>query len=370
MDSDVKWTLAVRFLTDSLSDDEKATWDEILKQDPVFRESFRKVEAAWQDAAHLPNGPIDADADWRNVLERVRELGNGSNVPNTADNVRRFPVWLKYAATIALLGLTGVYLWFSETPAVESLPASSLTRVEAPVGSKSFVTLPDGSTVWLNAGSKLSFDSGFGIHSRDLHLEGEAFFDVAKQDVPFTVHTAHYDIAVLGTAFNVSAYPDDHQFVTTLVRGSLKVVRNTPDGAKEEILLKPNEQVVFSSQPKPQPAAVASPDPSDEKLVVETAVDVETQTAWKDGWLAMQGESLEELSRKMERLYNIKIEFKEESLKHYRYTGRIRQLSLEQVLKALSLTSPVTFAIDEEKVTLSENKETKSKYQSLQTPRQ
>lgn len=367
MNPDYKWHLATKFLTDTLAAEEKTAWEELLQNDPIFYEEFKKVEAHWKNAKNLPYDKINVSADWELVLEKVRKEKLSHDF---APHRRTSWGWLKYAAVITVACLAGMYVWLKEEPAKPSPSGSSFTRIEAPAGSKTFVTLPDGSTVWLNAGSRLSFDNAFNNGNRDLHLEGEAFFDVVKKDIPFTVHTQYYDIAVLGTAFNVSAYPDDKEFVTTLVRGSLKVVRNTSDGDKEEILLKPNEQVVLRREPERinKPSTAAAPAPKEE-IVVETEVDVENETAWKDGWLAMQGESLEELSRKMERLYNIKIEFRDESLKHYRYTGRIRQLSLEQVLKALSLTSPVKFAIDEQTVVLSENKQTKSKYQSLQTPR-
>ena len=104
------------------------------------------------------------------------------------------------------------------------------------------------------------------------------------------------------------------------------------------------------------------------RYTVDRGIDAEMETAWKDGWLSVQGESLLELARKLERLYDIKINFEEKTLENYRYTGRLRQLSLEQVLKALSLTSPVAFTIDEKKVTLREDKSSTSKYRSLQNP--
>ena len=361
MDLEFKWYLAAKFLTNSLTDDEKLAWDDLLETDRVFYLEFQTVEAQWYAAENLHT--VDSHADWKLVLEKIRK-GKSSYAQQTSRT------WLKYAAAILLVVcLAGSVVWFFRPHNAPMQTVASRTRIEAPAGSKTFVTLPDGSTVWLNAGSKLSFDNAFSNNNRDLELVGEAFFDVVKSDIPFTVHTQAYDIAVLGTAFNVSAYPEDPEFVTTLVRGSLKVIRNASSGSKEEILLKPNEQVRLANQPKQkeEPSSPV-PAPSKEKLVVETVADVVKETAWKDEWLVMQGESLEALSRRMERLYNIKIKFEEEGLKSYRYTGRIRQLSLEQVLKALALTSPVDFTVDEQTVVFSENKETKSKYrQSLQT---
>lgn len=373
MDTERKWYLAARFLTDSLTAAEKADWDILLQQDEAFNEQFKQVAEHWRTAKTLPYHTItslDPQADWQVVLARIRHEGFGAPraVPPTSSRA-----WLKYAAVL-LIGITvGLAGWYAVHVTLYTAPTASLMHVEAPAGSKTFVTLPDGSTVWLNARSKLSFENSFGHKHRSLTLEGEAFFDVVKSTTPFEVHTSRYDIAVLGTAFNVSAYPDDLQSVTTLVRGSLKIIpNNTTEGQPKEILLKPREKYRIAEQPTVSTVDSATgpayTQHAKKAPAVETNVDVETETAWKDDWLIMRGETLEALSHRMERLYNITITFSDASLKDYRYTGRIRQLSLEQVLRALALTSPVKFTINEQQVVFSENKKTKSKYtESLQT---
>jgi ferric-dicitrate binding protein FerR (iron transport regulator) len=228
-----------------------------------------------------------------------------------------------------------------------------MTVVEAPPGARTSVTLPDSSKVWLNANSRISFNASYGADNRNIVMEGEAFFDVVKNDIPFFIETPMYNISVLGTAFNVKAYPDDSESSTTLVRGSLKVTRGA-----EEVTLKPNEKVVVLKRAVNAGAKT---------LALETNVDAGLATAWKEGWLSVQSESLLELAKKIERLYDVKISFQDKELESYRYSGRIRQFSLEQVLKALSLTSPVEFTIQEKRVVLRENKTDKSKYKSVQT---
>ena len=126
--------------------------------------------------------------------------------------------------------------------------------------------------------------------------------------------------------------------------------------------LKPNEKVIASR------ADTSNASAGNYIFNHERGIDAENETSWKDGWLSVNGESLYELARKIERLHDVKINFENEELKAYRYTGRLRQLSLEQVLKALALTSPVEFTIDEKNVILRENQSTKSKYRSLQAP--
>ena len=129
-------------------------------------------------------------------------------------------------------------------------------------------------------------------------------------------------------------------------------------GKVDEYLLTPNDRLALRSHV-----------PAGERpgVMFEKNIDAVAETEWKDGWLTVRGESLDALSKKIERLYNVKIRFEDEALKNYRYTGRIQQFSLEQVLKALSLTSPIDFVIHEKSVTLRENKTAKSKYE-LQAP--
>lgn len=352
------WQLAAKVLSGSgLEAEEQLAW-EALQTDSQFQLEYAQVKKYWQQLEGLPYGQIDASQDWQTVWNRIQH-----QVPATATSRRLVAPWLRYAATIAVcVGMAFFAGWKLSGPASGS-GAHALTTIEAPPGSKTRITLPDSSTVWLNAKSRLSFNENFGIDNRTLALEGEAFFDVVKSTMPFRVRTPLYDVAVLGTAFNVKAYADDDRVITTLVHGSVRIERKSDAGATEVIMLKPNEKVTAFRATHGGPAFSGN-----YRYTVDRGIDAEMETAWKDGWLSVQGESLLELARKLERLYDIKINFEEKTLENYRYTGRLRQLSLEQVLKALSLTSPVAFTIDEKKVTLREDKSSTSKYRSLQNP--
>jgi ferric-dicitrate binding protein FerR (iron transport regulator) len=329
----------MKALTSGLDSKENVEWNGYL-MDPQFRLEFEAVKKNWDAAATLPYRHINAAEDWKLIQNRIE-----------AKPSKKLPYFLRYAAVI-VFALCIVYYF---TQIDRDNGESRLTAIEAPAGTRTVVTLPDSSKVWLNAHSKIVFDAEFGSDNRNVMLEGEAFFDVVHRTVPFSIHTNVYDIIVLGTAFNVRVYPDDDESVTTLVRGSLRVERVTPSGQREQIVLKANEKVSLSMQ-------------TEAAFVVKKDIDAEGESAWKDGWLSVRGESLNDLARKIERLYDVKIRFQDAGLQSYRYTGRIRQLSLEQVLKALSLTSPIDFTIEEKTVTLRENKKAKQKYQSIQAP--
>ncbi len=336
-----KWYLAARSLTDTLTSEETEEWEQIM-QDQRFRDQFERIKKYWNDSEKLPYLAISTEADWQQVAGKIRSLK-----PEKERSL--FPAVLKYAAAIAVVVAASFLVWKMTLQSDDTL---TITKIEAPKGARTSITLPDSSHVWLNAESYIMFDQQFGKDHRNLTLEGEAFFDVTKDDVPFKVHTRSYDIAVLGTAFNVKAYPDDYISTTTLVHGSLKVTRNVR-GKTEEFLLHPNEKIVLLGD---------TAERINNTITLEKNIDAAAEADWKDGWLTVRGESLEDLSKKIERLYNVKIEFQDENMKSYRYSGRIQQFSLEQDMNALALTSPVRFEIHEKQVKLSIDESAKAKY--------
>ena len=346
-DDDRSWYLASKRLTEGLSDAEQLEWEVVLR-DEKFKNDFALLEKHWHALESSVYAQINVGEDWEAVRAKIRAL------PQTQKRFS-FSPWLRYAATAALFVTSAYVAWNFRKQSTTAF----VTKIEAPAGARTYVTLPDSSHVWLNAGTLISFDQHFGTDNRSLTLEGEAFFDVEKSEVPFKVHTVAYDIAVLGTAFNVKAYRNDDVVSTTLIRGALKVNRVTAAGVTEEILLHPNEKITLQGLPAER---------SGHPLILQKNIDAVAEADWKDGWLTVRGESLNELSKKIERLYNVTIHFEDDSLKAYKYTGRIQQFSLEQVLKALALTSPIDFVINEKSVTLRENKNTKSKYKTLPTP--
>jgi ferric-dicitrate binding protein FerR (iron transport regulator) len=346
-DDDRSWYLASKRLTQGLSDAEELEWEALLR-DEKFKNDFALLEKHWHALESSVYAQINVGEDWEAVRAKIRAL------PQTQKRFA-FSSWLRYAAAAALF-VTSAYVAWNFRKQRET---AFVTKIEAPAGARTYVTLPDSSHVWLNAGTLISFDQHFGTDNRSLTLEGEAFFDVEKSSVPFKVHTVDIDIAVLGTAFNVKAYRNDDVVSTTLVRGALKVRRIKATGVAEEVLLRPNDKITLQGLPSER---------SGHPLTLQRNIDAVAEADWKDGWLTARGESLSELSKKIERLYNVTIHFENDSLKTYKYTGRIQQFSLEQVLKALALTSPIDFVINEKSVTLRENKNTKSKYKTLPTP--
>jgi transmembrane sensor len=291
-DDERKWYLATKVLTSGLDDTEQAEW-ETLKNDLTFQQEFALVEKYWSKLDTLPYQQIDPEKDWKIVRERVQQ-----QVPLQRERI--VMPWLRYAAIIVVCMAVSFFVGSRMRNGLFSSGNQQLTTIEAPAGSKTYITLPDSSRVWLNAKSKISFDENFGIDNRYLKLEGEAFFDVVKKKVPFRVETPLYTVAVLGTTFNITAYGDNDYISTTLVRGLVNIELHEENGEANIIQLKPNEKILVSRMIKGSESASYV-------YGIKRGIDAENETSWKDGWLSVNGESLYELARKIERLYDVPV---------------------------------------------------------------
>ncbi len=197
--------------------------------------------------------------------------------------------------------------------------------------------LEDGTHVWLNADSKLKYPAVFTGKQRRVYLEGEGYFDVAKDSIrPFLVETREQNIQVLGTAFNVYAYFGEQMNYTTLVRGKVSV--RDKRGGKQWIL-HPGQQVCM--------------DVTNEECVVRE-VDVRKEIAWKDGLFVFHGQTLEQIMTKLARWYDITVFFQSEEAKSLLFKGNLPRYSDFQImLNVLEKSSNVQFNVKDRVVTVS-----------------
>jgi transmembrane sensor len=280
---------------------------------------------------------------------------------------------MRYAAifiVIFSIGIGSYFLGYNSSPDADN----NFCEINVPYGSRSKVILPDGSKIWLNAGSKIKYNRHFDINSREVFLEGEAYFDVKKTKHPFIVYTSHINIHVLGTAFNVKSYPDEDNIETTLVEGNISIESKKSD---KPVFLKPNEKLTFHKPDAKTQVSYCKKENESDKAIHEAPtnakvtltptkdihikrnVNTDEYTSWKDGNLIFNKEPLESLAKKLERKYDITFSFENEQLKNYSYSGTLRDFPLEQVLRALELTSPVNYSINEKTVKLYFNKDFK-----------
>ncbi len=317
---------------------------------------------------------IDVGLEWKVFNKKKLKAFGGST--SIVRKICRQAIPLPYAAAVAALI---VFAWLFFYPDHLFRTDDQFTTIEAPMGSKTRVVLPDGSHVWLNAGSTITYHNDYNLHSRTVQLCGEAFFDVEQRNLPFVVRTPELNILALGTSFNVKAYADDPFIETTLVSGRLLIEKSTLKGSRlEDIQLKPNQKAIFYRELGTLSLrhTDSMPEEVEEVDLVKTAkeitrvkiqqkVDVTPEVGWKDGILLIDSEPLIALARILERRYNVSIVFKDEGLQDYVYSGRLKEPTLEQVMRAMQLTSPITFSIEDKMVYLSVDPETEYKYHEL-----
>ncbi len=204
---------------------------------------------------------------------------------------------------------------------------AAYAEIICPEGTRTRFTLPDGSSGFLNNGSRLKYAVPF-HRSREVTLVGEAFFDVKQNGTPFHVRTKKLEIAVTGTTFNVIAYEDDPTEEIILQTG--KVMISSIKGQKLSGL-HPDQRLTFNL---------------DNHHYEVRNVNATEYTAWREGKLVFRNEGLEAVAKRIERWYNVAIEIEDEALKSYTYHATFMNHNLEELLRLLSLTSPIKFEIE------------------------
>jgi len=228
-------------------------------------------------------------------------------------------------AAILVIGLIISTVFFFRKSTQDHYVAEMQT-ISTPFGAKTNFRLPDGSLVWLNSGSTISFASSF-EKTRLVRLNGEAFFEVQKKDQPFIVSTEYGDVEVKGTSFNVTAFAGE-TFKTTLLRGKVNV-KEKQTGQQVSIL--PGQQAGIYG--------------SDLKV---NNVDTDIFSSWKDGKLIFRNEYLPSVTKRLERWYNVKIELvNDKRLSEISYTGVLEMESFSEVLQLLKVTAPIDYQYNE-----------------------
>lgn len=229
------------------------------------------------------------------------------------------------------------YMVGDTLPVAEKIKYNTL---EIPRGGEYKLILGDGSAVWLNSDSRLVYPVAFGAEERRVVLEGEGYFEVAKDAKrPFIVVTKKgLDVRVLGTSFNVTAYEDTGEVIATLVEGSVEV----GGGACPTEMLKPGKQAVYDWQ---------------SGVLDRREVDVRLYTSWKDGYYMFEMERLDDMMNTLARWYNMDVLFEDDALREVRYSGRVKRYgNIQEFLDALKLTHDVDFKIKERTVTVMNKK--------------
>ena len=311
-DQDSRWEKIAGKLHGELTHQEETLLNQELS-DPKYARDFKKAQLIERQLSDIEFvNPEHRKKSWDKI-----ESGIG--------NLKRnwIMVILKYAAVITVAFIAGNLLNL-HTPAKEE---NRFSEIRSPHGQMSKITLPDGTKIWLNSGTTIRYPDRFTDENRTVTLSGEAYFEVAKTDhKPFTVYTADMQVEVFGTSFNVSAYRDDETTAVTLVEGIVEA--RSLDGKTVAQLI---------------PGQLASKNKKGSAITIQN-VQTSFYKAWIEGKLYFDDQPLYQIATKLERWFNVEVEFANDQLKSYKFTGTIlKNKPLDQIMQALELLAPIKF---------------------------
>lgn len=252
------------------------------------------------------------------ILNKERKLFNALLLADDhyTTQISRFNLKAIYRyAAVAILTLCVSFVFNYFLKVSEPL---AMQKITVPAGQRINIDLPDGSNVWLNANTTIEFPLSFNKENRTLFLDGEAFFDVKRDEKhPFIVHTDRYDIKVLGTKFNIESYSDSENFETTLINGKVSLTAHS--NTDKEIILLPNQKAHLQNG----------------ILNIEN-VDDFTQYRWIEGLICFKNAAFQSIMKKFEKYYEIKIIINNKKVSQHIFTGKFRQADgVEYALRVL-----------------------------------
>ena len=257
-----------------------------------------------------------------------------------------------WAAAAAILFLT--LFIFRKTSTEENIISESISdyEIRTPYGALTNITLLDGTAVILNAGSVIKYGPSYNSDQRNITLNGEAYFKVARNDsVPFIVRAGNIDVLAKGTEFNLKAYSDDDFIEATLVEGRIEVLsHDSVSGEIHSVELLPLQKAFYkkridSLEINNSSAGAENHHRVPGEIDIDSKVDVNQVTAWTRELLIIDNEPIGDLVTKLERKYDVEIHFADEQTKKIRFTGTLENEPIEQVLAAIKLSAPVDYSI-------------------------
>ena len=276
----------------------------------------------------------DMNHDVTYLLDRIHHKINSAENRHKETITRKIYRWYSVAAAILLIPiLFGGGIWITSKFTKESIVIAEkpvTSTIHAPLGSRINFTLPDGTNGWLNSGSSLEYQLPFNMN-RQVAIQGEAWFDVAHDaSHPFEIKAGNSIVKVLGTKFNLNAYPEEKYTELVLQEGKVEFMlqkNSTP------IELKPNEKLLFKND-------------SVNIMVTEPS----KFAAWVEGKLMFRGDPMPEVARRISRWYNVEVELVDKNLEKDVIRGTFQDDSLEEVLRYISMTSPIHYRIIDRKI--------------------
>lgn len=335
--------LLARYLSRECTTQEYIEVESWLRISEEHVEQLKSYERIWVDAQQLNKFDIEFDSalDWSVLQNRIEaeDLSVEEQTPilitsrATALN-RNISYFSRIAAILSLVFLIGIYgsQFFVQVPTEQN--EAVLKEISMKKGQRGSVTLSDGTLVSLNSESSITLPDRFKSDVREVYLNGEAFFEVAKnEEKPFKIYVNGTVIEVLGTSFAVRAFPDDESVRTTVVEG-LVSFRSQDEDISEGILLSAGDLGEFNLKRK--------------KISKEFIENLDPYISWKEGYLTFEQASMTEVRKQLERKYDIEVVFEDSNIELLELTAELKSRSLRNVLETISLSLGLEFELDQE----------------------
>ncbi|MFA5668118.1 MAG: FecR domain-containing protein [Balneolaceae bacterium] len=342
--------LLVKYLANECNNEEIKAIRAWLSEDSENEKTMRDIERIWEVSAKkdAADEKFNTELDWavlqhriedKNLISSTRTIGRDTILSLNSS----WAVAARVAAIFILAALVGTYTYktFYIQPAVES--ENIFREITMAKGQRGGVTLSDGTKVYLNSDSKISIPNVFANDLREVHLEGEAYFDVAKNpNRPFIIKVDGAVVQVLGTSFTVRSYAGEGAVQTVVEEG---VVSFRAEGKTL------NEGVILTK------GKLGRLNLASKEIVKETVDDLELYLSWKEGYLKFNEATMKEVARQLERKYDIEVSFATKEIADLRLTAELKSRSINSVLQTISISLGLQYKLDNDKVKFSNLKE-------------
>lgn len=313
MEYEDKKYIVRKLMQDTLTEEERTALQ-------ASRQVTRKMEHQWDNAPDaVRSDRPDEPSIWQNICREVWSHGEGRKVAF-------YKIYSMVASILLVLGVAGTAYF-----ALQGKANVPMYVVSSGIRNMESVSLPDGTKVQMGPGSRLTYPASFSGKTREITLDGQAFFDVAKnREKPFIVHTEDMSVEALGTAFELFSYDMENKIEAILLNGKIKVsVADKETNRLEEYLVSPDEKILVDRQTG---------------KITKQIVDADKYTAWrKQKMLSFENEKLSMIIPRLEQWYGRKVMCQKDLANKYRFTFKVRDESLEKILMLIQLSSPLKY---------------------------
>jgi transmembrane sensor len=329
MEEELFTELLAKKLSADITVDELAEFNRLIAGNTSFQKEYEAIKSYWTQDDEPYENIVTIFDDIKKRAGIVDTTAENDNIIEISKTRRAFP-WLRIVAAAVAVIAVSVCIYLVKIKPVQE---NDFAQFQTKWGSTAQVKLPDGTMVTLNSLSVLKYPRHFNGKTREVYLNGEGYFDVAKDHShPFIVHTEKTAIKVLGTAFNLKSYTNDAQFEATLFRGSIQATLNNDPAVN--VLLKPSDKLIVNA--------------SGYQLTKETYADhsnTNTETAWMNHKLIFKNEPFNLLTNSLARKYGLNIIFKNDGLKPIKLSGEFENENIQQVLLSLQIVTKFNYKV-------------------------